>query len=174
MMIRDDNGGLCPCERCKGYVAASHTRSAAWEQYLILYRWLRGAGFRGDVAVYPYFDLYEPRLDPLLPVDLLIVGHGSGCSNYDPLWVTTTLHGSIVGRLVGLSRIRCFLAVGIAGALVCLGYAWFGVEIDSWAKAHAVSVPVRIASVVASLVCVWLLLKWAGHLTRRRPTAGGS
>jgi len=27
--------------------------------------------------VYPYFDLYEPRLDPLLPDDLLIVGHGS-------------------------------------------------------------------------------------------------
>ncbi len=91
-----------------------------------------------------------------------------------PLPGSGSLGGSIVGRLVGLSRIRCFLAVGIAGALVCLGYAWFGVEIDSWAKAHAVSVPVRIASVVASLVCVWLLLKWAGHLTRRRPTAGGS
>ena len=41
VMIRDDNGGLCPCERCKAYVARS-TKSAAWEQYLILYRWLAG------------------------------------------------------------------------------------------------------------------------------------
>ncbi len=80
VMIRDDNGGLCPCERCKAHVAASRTRSAAWEQYLILYRWLRGAKFPGDIAVYPYFDLYEPRLDPLLPEDLLIVGHGSGAA----------------------------------------------------------------------------------------------
>jgi len=89
VMIRDDNGGLCPCPRCREYVASSRTRSAAWEQYLVLYRWLRKAGFAGDVAVYPYFDLYEPRLDPLLPADLLIVGHGSGAAvlvrNYDVL-----------------------------------------------------------------------------------------
>lgn len=78
VMIRDDNGGLCPCERCKAHVAGSRTKNAAWEQYLILYRWLRASGFAGDIAVYPYFDPYEPRLDPLLPEDLLIVGHGSG------------------------------------------------------------------------------------------------
>jgi hypothetical protein len=80
VMIRDDNGGLCSCERCKAHAAASPTRSAAWEQYLILHRRLRASGFRGDIAVYPYFDLYEPRLDPLLPRDLLIVGHGSGAA----------------------------------------------------------------------------------------------
>jgi hypothetical protein len=80
VMIRDDNGGLCPCERCKAHVARSRTRNAAWEQYLILYRWLRASKFAGDIAVYPYFDLYEPRLDPLLPEDLLIVGHGSGAA----------------------------------------------------------------------------------------------
>ena len=89
VMIRDDNGGLCPCERCKAYVARSSTKSAAWEQYLILYRWFRTAKFAGDVAVYPYFDHYEPRLDPLFPADLLIVGHGSGAGmlarNYETL-----------------------------------------------------------------------------------------
>ena len=89
VMIRDDNGGLCACERCKDFVARSSTQSAAWEQYLILYRWLKSSGFKGDIAVYPYFDSYEPRLDPLLPDDLLIVGHGSGAGmlarNYETL-----------------------------------------------------------------------------------------
>ncbi|MHB8952327.1 MAG: hypothetical protein ACYC4U_05055 [Pirellulaceae bacterium] len=80
VMIRDDNGGLCPCQRCHEYVERSQTKSAAWEQYLILYRWLRSKEFRGDVAVYPYWDYYEPRLDPVLPADLLVVGHGSGAT----------------------------------------------------------------------------------------------
>ena len=80
VMIRDDNGGLCPCQRCKEYVERSATKSAAWEQYLILYRWLRDREFRGDIAVYPYWDYYEPRLDPVLPADLLVVGHGSGAT----------------------------------------------------------------------------------------------
>ena len=66
VMIRDDNGGLCSCPRCKDYVSRSRTKSAAWEQYLILCRWLKEAGFAGDLAVYPYFDLYEPRIGPAL------------------------------------------------------------------------------------------------------------
>lgn len=80
VMIRDDNGGLCPCQRCREYVEQSSTKNAAWEQYLILYRWLRSREFRGDIAVYPYWDYYEPRLDPVLPADLLVVGHGSGAT----------------------------------------------------------------------------------------------
>ena len=35
-------------------------------------------GFKGEVAVYPYYDSYRPELDPLLPDDLIVVGHGSG------------------------------------------------------------------------------------------------
>ena len=76
--IRDDNGGICGCDRCKAFVAASRTGSAMWEQHLLLYEWLRSHGFQGDIAVYPYNDPYEPGLDGLLPADLLIVGHGSG------------------------------------------------------------------------------------------------
>ena len=41
VMIRDDNGSLCTCERCKVLVERSSTKSAAWEQYLTLYHWLR-------------------------------------------------------------------------------------------------------------------------------------
>lgn len=78
VMIRDDNGGICDCDRCQAYLKTSRTHSPVWEQYLILYDALRKQGFGGDVAVYPYFDHYEPGLDPLLPADLRIVGHGAG------------------------------------------------------------------------------------------------
>lgn len=80
VMIRDDNGGICQCERCKAYVAASRTKSPMWEQYLLLYDWLRSHGFHGAIAVYPYNDPYRPDLEPLLPEDLLVVGHGSGAA----------------------------------------------------------------------------------------------
>jgi len=80
VMIRDDNGGICQCDRCKAYVASSRTRSAMWEQYLLLYDKLRSLGLAGAIGVYPYNDPYTPELDPLLPADLFIVGHGSGAA----------------------------------------------------------------------------------------------
>ncbi len=78
VMIRDDNGGLCSCARCQEFVARSRTGDAAWEQYLIIYDRLKQQGFRGDIAVYPYFDFYTPHREPLLPEDVQIVGHGAG------------------------------------------------------------------------------------------------
>jgi hypothetical protein len=78
VMIRDDNGGICRCARCEAYVANSPTHDAAWQQYLVLHERLRSMGFKGDIAVYPYYDLYRPSLDPLLPEDMIVVGHGSG------------------------------------------------------------------------------------------------
>jgi hypothetical protein len=79
-LVRDDNGGICTCPRCQEYVAQSRTKSPVWEQYLVIYDWLRTHDFHGNVAVYPYNDQYEPKLDPLLPDDLYIVGHGSGAA----------------------------------------------------------------------------------------------
>ncbi|MBM4091163.1 MAG: hypothetical protein FJ276_17330 [Planctomycetes bacterium] len=79
-LVRDDNGGICTCDRCRAYVAQSRTKSPVWEQYLVIYDWLRTHGFRGNIAVYPYNDHYEPKLDPLLPEDFYIVGHGSGAA----------------------------------------------------------------------------------------------
>lgn len=77
MLVRDDNGKLCSCERCRAFVESSRTRQAAWEQYLIIYDRLRELGFSGAVAVYPYFDGYTPDLERVLPSDLYIVGHGA-------------------------------------------------------------------------------------------------
>jgi len=87
VMIRDDNGGICDCPRCRASVKTSRTKNAVWDQYLVIYDILKDIGFRGDIAVYPYNDRYQPELDPLLPEDLLIVGHGSANAllvrNYD-------------------------------------------------------------------------------------------
>ncbi len=78
VMIRDDNGGLCTCARCTEFIARSRTGDGSWEQYLIIYDRLKRQGFRGALAIYPYFDFYTPKLESMLPEDLLIVGHGAG------------------------------------------------------------------------------------------------
>ena len=78
IMIRDDNGGIDSTPAYQQYLAQSRTKDPVWEQYLILYDLLHGLGFQGALAVYPYNDMYAPRLDPLLPPDLIIGGHGSG------------------------------------------------------------------------------------------------
>lgn len=77
MLVRDDNGKLCECERCKAFLEDSRTGQGAWEQYLIIYDTLRELGFDGAVGVYPYFDAYTAELEDQLPADLYIVGHGA-------------------------------------------------------------------------------------------------
>ena len=78
MLIRDDNGGLDNSPEYKEFIAASRTKDPAWEQYILIYDLLRKKGFKGTIMVYPYMDPYQPRLDPLIPKDLYIGGHGSG------------------------------------------------------------------------------------------------
>lgn len=77
VLVRDDNGGVCDCERCTAFTGASKTKNAVWEQYLTIYDHLRGLGFKGAVGVYPYFDGYTPALDAQMPEDLFIAGHGA-------------------------------------------------------------------------------------------------
>ena len=77
-LVRDDNGGICECDRCKLHLNESRTRDQTWEQYLIVYDTLRRIGFKGEIGIYPYNDPYKPEFDALVPADLLIVGHGAG------------------------------------------------------------------------------------------------
>jgi len=77
VLVRDDNGGVCDCERCTAFTAASKTKVAVWEQYLQIHERLRGLGFKGAVGVYPYFDGYTPALDAQMSEDLFIAGHGA-------------------------------------------------------------------------------------------------
>lgn len=78
ILIRDDNGGVDTSPEFKKYIAESRTKNPVWEQCQTVYQLLRSMSFNGEVAVYPYGDLYEPKLDSLLPKDMMIVGHGSG------------------------------------------------------------------------------------------------
>lgn len=77
VLVRDDNGGVCDCERCTAFTAQSRTKNAVWEQYLLIHDWLRTRGFSGEIGVYPYFDGYTPSLDAQMPDDLFIAGHGA-------------------------------------------------------------------------------------------------
>lgn len=92
VLIRDDNGGVDTTDEFKSFVAQSPTKSPVWEQHRVIYSLLRSQGFKGDITVYPYFDAYEPRLETLLPPDLLVIGHGSGMG-------TLTRHIETVGPM---------------------------------------------------------------------------
>ncbi len=143
VMIRDDNGGTCECDRCKAYLKTSRTQSPPWEQYLILYDRLRRDGFKGEVAVYPYNDHYDPHLEPLLPTDLLIVGHGAGlgvlsrsyeqCAPMGDTWIDNPLASF---RLAGLARMRKLLAdrpsFWIGGAYQASELPWLSVGRFGW------------------------------------------
>ena len=69
-----------------------------------------------------------------------------------------SLGGAIVGRLLGVSKRATFLAVTLAGVIVCLGYA----VAARWLATHIadVSTPVRVSvAVLAYLVLLWCLRK---------------
>jgi glycosyl hydrolase family 42 (putative beta-galactosidase) len=143
VMVRDDNGGICDCPRCQEHLAQSRTKNAAWEQYLILYDMLQSFGFSGDVAVYPYFDHYKPHLDPLLPDDLLIVGHGSAAAllarRYDLIgpmgdtWIDNLFAGF---RVAPSARMKRLLAdrpsFWIGGAYCGTELAWESIAYFGW------------------------------------------
>jgi len=143
VMVRDDNGGICDCERCQKALSSSRTKDAVWEQYLFLYDLLRSLRFKGNVAVYPYYDLYEPKLDPLIPEDLLIVGHGSANAlrvrHYDfvaPMgdtWLDNTFAGF---RVAPSPRMKRLLAdrpsFWIGGAYTGMEMPWESVGYFGW------------------------------------------
>jgi hypothetical protein len=150
VMIRDDNGGICRCPKCTASIAESPTRDAAWQQYLLLHKLLRSTGFQGAVAVYPYYDSYRPELDPLLPDDLLVVGHGSGAGvpvrRYDHLgpmgdtWLDN-LHASF--RPPTAARMKRLLAdrpsFWIGGAYESQEMPWEAIGYFGWTPTATVN-----------------------------------
>ena len=116
-IIRDDNGGICNCNRCKTYLESSQTKSIVWELYLLLYRILKDNEFKGAISVYPYNDQYTPAYESSIPDDLLVVGHGSGngvlARQYETLGLMgdTWLDNLFVGfRTASTSRMKRLLA----------------------------------------------------------------
>ena len=81
-----------------------------------------------------------------------------------PLPGSGSLGGSILGRLIGLSRLGAFAAVSVGGGLVCLAYGAFGETFRRFGEANRLSTPVKIAGAAAFL----LVLVVIGRLVGRR------
>lgn len=140
VLIRDDNGGICTCQRCNDYVNASRTKSGMWELYLLLYDTLKSNGFAGKISVYPYFDYYDTDLDSLLPEDMYVVGHGSGpavlARNYrrTGLMPDTWLDNPYLGfRMPSAPRMKLYMSDHGTG---WIGGAYKGTELQWEAIGH--------------------------------------
>jgi len=142
-LARDDNGGICECERCKAYLKESRTGDQVWEQYLIVYDTLRRIEFQGEIAVYPYNDPYKPQFDALVPEDLIMVGHGAGDAlpfrNIENVWLfpDTWIDNVYAGfRPAGSPRVRRIQAdrptFWVGGAYWGSELAWEAIGYFGW------------------------------------------
>ena len=91
---------------------------------------------------------------------------GVGLFVLSPLPGSGTLGGSIVGRLIGLSRVRSFLVSTLASAAAAMIYGAFGDRLRAWANAHSLSTPVRVAGLLVLLGIAWALWKWVSRMYR--------
>ena len=83
-----------------------------------------------------------------------------------PLPGSGTLGGSILGRIIGLSRLGNFVAVSVGGVLVCFAYGWFGESLLRFGEAHQLSMPVKIAGVAAFVLVLALLGRMLARKSR--------
>jgi uncharacterized membrane protein len=90
-----------------------------------------------------------------------------------PLPGSGALGGALVGRLVGLTRVRAFLSVSIANLLVGLLYTSFSGGIRDWMKDHEITPLEKIAGLVVVVVLFALILRWLSSLAARTPTGEG-
>jgi hypothetical protein len=88
-----------------------------------------------------------------------------------PLPASGSIGGSVVGRLVGLSRFVCFLAVAGASVFVVVVYAAFGGAVKALLEARGLPLPLRVALAVAALAAVVLVVRWLVRLGTRSPGA---
>jgi len=140
VLIRDDNGGICTCQRCTDYVKASRTKNGMWELYLLLYDTLKANGFAGKISVYPYFEYYDNNLDSILPEDMYVIGHGSGMSvltrdyRRTGLMPDTWLDNPYLGfRMPSASRMKLYMSDHGTG---WIGGAYKGTELQWEALGH--------------------------------------
>ncbi|MGE0190831.1 MAG: small multi-drug export protein [Planctomycetota bacterium] len=90
---------------------------------------------------------------------------GVGMFVISPLPGSGALGGSIVGRLIGLSRRATALAVTWAGVIVCLVYAMLGEKVRK--AVEDVPLWIKIGGGVLGLALIWLFLRWLRRAAAR-------
>jgi putative small multi-drug export protein len=138
------------------------TTSFFWSYNLDLLERIPGLGPRlariHDAAAATLHDHAWIRRWATLGVALFVVS---------PLPASGSIGGSVVGRLVGLSRFSCFLAVAGASVFVVVVYAAFGGAVKALLEARGVPLPLRIALALAALAAVVLVVRWLVRLGTR-------
>jgi uncharacterized membrane protein len=95
---------------------------------------------------------------------------GVGFFVFLPLPASGTIGGAVIGRLLGLSRLHCFLAVAVGSAAAAMLYALFGAGIVHWTKGTEIPAWVRIATVLGLLVGIGLLARFMAKASKRGPS----
>ena len=96
---------------------------------------------------------------------------GVGFFVFLPLPGSSSLAGCVLGRLIGLTNLRAFLTVSLAGTVVSAIYGWFGTGLQRWSRAHEMGFATRLAIVTATIVALVLLLRWITRPRRRSSRA---
>jgi hypothetical protein len=92
---------------------------------------------------------------------------GVGFFVFLPLPASGTIGGAIMGRLLGLPRFPCFLAVAL-GSLLAASLYWIGgASLARWTQEHDVPAWARVAMVLGVLVLVGLLGRFAIRAAKR-------
>jgi uncharacterized membrane protein len=77
-----------------------------------------------------------------------------------PLPGSGVLGGTLVGRVVGLTRKRTFISVAVANAIVCAVYALGADALEQWMQRSRMTVGQRVGVFVAAVLLGVLLVKW--------------
>lgn len=96
---------------------------------------------------------------------------GVGVFVFLPLPASGTIGGSVMGRLLGLRRFPCFLAVSLGSIAAAALYAYGGAGLARWTQRHDVPAWARVLMVVGVLVGMGLLGRFAIRAAKRAPTA---
>jgi uncharacterized membrane protein len=83
-----------------------------------------------------------------------------------PLPGSGTMGGSVMGRILGLTRRVAFLSVSAGGVVVTLAYGYFGDEITRLSERYQLTTPIKIAVALGFLGLLWLIGKAIARLGR--------
>ncbi len=77
-----------------------------------------------------------------------------------PLPGSGVFGGSVVGRVAGLTRVRTFISVWIANAIVCAVYALFADALATWMHRNEMTTLQRVGAFLAFVALMGLLLRF--------------